>query len=159
MRGAELSWQLLAQVAGRAGRATRAGRVLLQTANPESRVLQSLIQGDRDGFIAAEKAERHAAAMPPYGRLAGVILSARNEDALGQCAHQLAGAWPHYAEILLLGPAPAPIRLLRGQHRMRFLLKTAREVNLQRAIATWLKAVKIPASIQCQVDIDPVSFF
>ena len=159
LRGAELSWQLLAQVAGRAGRAARAGRVLLQTANPESRVLQSLIQGDRDGFIAAEKAERHAAAMPPYGRLAGVILSARNEDALGRCAQQLAGAWPHYAEILLLGPAPAPIRLLRGQHRVRFLLKTAREVNLQRAIATWLKAVKIPASIQCQVDIDPVSFF
>ena len=159
LRGAELSWQLLAQVAGRAGRAARAGRVLLQTANPESRVLQSLIQGDRDGFIAAEKAERQAAAMPPYGRLGALILSARHEDALVQCAHQLAGAWPHYADILLLGPAPAPIRLLRGQHRIRFLLKTAREVNLQRAIATWLKGVKIPASIQCQVDIDPVSFF
>jgi primosomal protein N' (replication factor Y) len=159
LRGGELSWQMLTQVAGRAGRAEKIGRVLMQTAMPEARVLQSLVNDDRAGFIAAEKADREAANMPPYGRLAAVILSSRDIDRLMTVASQMATQWPNYDGLTLLGPAPAPIRLLRGQHRMRFLIKAERQVNLQRAMAQWLNRVKIPSSIQCQLDIDPVSFF
>lgn len=159
LRGGELSWQMLTQVAGRAGRAEKSGRVLMQTVMPEARVLQSLVNDDRAGFIAAEKADREAANMPPYGRLAAVILSSRDDEKLTAFASQMARQWPNYDGVTLLGPAPAPIRLLRGQHRMRFLIKAEREVNLQRAIAQWLNRVKIPSIIQCQLDIDPVSFF
>jgi primosomal protein N' (replication factor Y) len=159
LRGGELSWQMLTQVAGRAGRAEKSGRVLMQTVMPEARVLQSLVNDDRAGFIAAEKADREAANMPPYGRLAAVILSSRDDEKLTAFATQMARQWPNYDGVTLLGPAPAPIRLLRGQHRMRFLIKAEREVNLQRAIAQWLNRVKIPSIIQCQLDIDPVSFF
>ncbi len=159
LRGGELSWQLLTQVAGRAGRAEKKGRVMMQTAMPDARVLQSLVRDDRAGFIAAEKADREAAHMPPYGRLAAVILSSRDDEALMAFASQMARQWPNYEGMTLLGPAPAPIRLLRGQHRVRFLIKAEREVNLQRAIAQWLNGLKIPSLIQCQLDIDPVSFF
>ena len=159
LRGGELSWQLLTQVAGRAGRAEKLGRVMMQTAMPEARVLQSLLKDDRAGFIAAEKADREAAHMPPFGRLAAVILSSRDQEKLTAFTTQMARQWPNYDGMTLLGPAPAPIRLLRGQHRVRFLIKAEREVNLQRAIAQWLDRVKIPSIITCQLDIDPVSFF
>lgn len=159
LRGGELSWQLLTQVAGRSGRAEKKGRVMMQTAMPEARVLQSLVKDDRAGFIRAEKEDREDANMPPYGRLAAVILSSRNDEKLTAFASQMAMQWPNYEGMTLLGPAPAPIRLLRGQHRVRFLIKAEREVNLQRAIAQWLNEVKIPSRVQCQLDIDPVSFF
>ena len=159
LRGGELSWQLLTQVAGRSGRAEKKGRVMMQTAMPEARVLQSLVKDDRAGFIRAEKEDREDANMPPYGRLAAVILSSRDDEKLTAFASQMAMQWPNYEGMTLLGPAPAPIRLLRGQHRVRFLIKAEREVNLQRAIAQWLNEVKIPSRVQCQLDIDPVSFF
>ena len=159
LRGGELSWQLLTQVAGRAGRASRPGQVLLQTAMPEAMVLQSLIHDDRESFIAAEKAARSEAAMPPYGRLAAVILSGRDEARLMMMAKQMANDWPYFEGVTLLGPAPAPLRLLRRNYRVRFLLKSSREVNLQRVISSWLDRITIPSAINCQVDIDPVSFF
>ncbi|MDA7635340.1 primosomal protein N', partial [Alphaproteobacteria bacterium] len=159
LRGGELSWQLLTQVAGRAGRESRPGQVLLQTAMPEAMVLQSLIHDDRESFIAAEKAARREAAMPPYGRLAAVILSGREEARLMMMAKQMANDWPHFEGVTLLGPAPAPLRLLRRNYRVRFLLKSSREVNLQRVISSWLDRITIPSAINCQVDIDPVSFF
>ena len=159
LRGGELSWQLLTQVAGRAGRAERPGKVLLQTAMPQSAVLQSLIHDDRDGFIEAEKAARQDAAMPPYGRLAAVILSGRAEARLMIIARQMVDHWPNFDGVTLLGPAPAPLRLLRRNYRVRFLLKSERDVNLQRVITSWLAAISIPSAVSCQVDIDPVSFF
>lgn len=159
LRGGELSWQLLTQVAGRAGREERPGRVLLQTAMPESLVLQSLIADDREGFIATEKAARKEAEMPPYGRLAAVILSGRDEARLMVLAKQMVTHWPNYEGVILLGPAPAPLRLLRRNYRVRFLLKSGRDVNLQRVISSWLAKITIPSAIGCQVDIDPVSFF
>lgn len=159
LRGGELSWQLLTQVAGRAGRAERHGRVLLQTAMPESMVLQSLIHDDREGFIAAEKAARKEADMPPYGRLAAVILSGRDETRLMITAKQMLNDWPNFKGVTLLGPAPAPLRLLRRNYRVRFLLKSGRDVNLQRVISSWLDKITMPSAINCQVDIDPVSFF
>ena len=159
LRGGELSWQLLTQVAGRAGRAERPGQVLLQTAMPESMVLQSLIHDDRDGFIAAEKAARKEADMPPYGRLAAVILSGRDEARLTKIARQMVTGWPNFEGVTLLGPAPAPLRLLRRNYRVRFLLKSGRDVNLQRVISSWLAQITIPSAINCQIDIDPVSFF
>ena len=159
LRGGELSWQLLTQVAGRAGRESRPGQVLLQTAMPEATVLQSLIHDDRESFIAAEKAARSEASMPPYGRLAAVILSGREEARLMMMAKQMANDWPHFEGVTLLGPAPAPLRLLRRNYRVRFLLKSSREVNLQRVISSWLDRITIPSAINCQIDIDPVSFF
>jgi primosomal protein N' (replication factor Y) len=97
--------------------------------------------------------------MPPYGRLAAVILSGREEARLMMMAKQMANDWPHFEGVTLLGPAPAPLRLLRRNYRVRFLLKSSREVNLQRVISSWLDRITIPSAINCQVDIDPVSFF
>ena len=158
LRAAERTYQLLAQVTGRAGRAEKPGRALLQTYQPQSAVLQALTTGDRDRFLAAEAEGRRSLGFPPYGRLAAIILRARDETALAQAAKDLQAAAPKARGVEVLGPARAPIYRLRGEARMRFLIKAGREVSLQAFLNDWLAQVKTPSSVRRIVDINPYSF-
>jgi primosomal protein N' (replication factor Y) len=158
LRAAERTYQLLHQVAGRAGRAERPGRVLIQTYMPEQPVMQALAAGDRDGFLAAEAAARRGVGLPPFGRLAALVVSASDAEAADFAARALARAAPQLPGMTVLGPAPAPLAILRGRHRRRFLVKAERGVSLQAALRDWLGRVKVAGSARVQVDIDPYSF-
>ena len=158
LRAGERTYQLLHQVAGRAGRADRPGRVLIQTYMPEQPVMRALAAGDRDGFLAAEAAARRVAGLPPFGRLAALIVSAVDLDSVDEAARALARAAPQMPGIAVLGPAPAPLAILRGRHRRRFLVKAERGVNLQAVLRDWLGRVRLGGSVRLQVDIDPYSF-
>jgi primosomal protein N' (replication factor Y) (superfamily II helicase) len=158
LRAAERTFQLLHQVAGRAGRAERPGIVYLQTYMPEHPVLRALVSDDRDRFLAAETEARRAHGWPPFGRLAALIVSGPDEESAELAARAYARAQPHMPGVQVLGPAPAPLAVLRGRHRRRFLLKTKRNVNIQAVLRQWLAKVKVPASVRVQVDVDPYSF-
>jgi primosomal protein N' (replication factor Y) (superfamily II helicase) len=158
LRAAERTYQLLHQVAGRAGRDSKPGRVLLQTYNPDHPVITALAAGARDRFVAEEADQRHAGGWPPFGRLAALVLSGPDEAALDAYVRQLAQAAPRYDQVRVLGPAPAPLARLRKRHRRRFLVKTPRGVSVQRVLSEWLERVRAPSSIRVQVDIDPYSF-
>jgi primosomal protein N' (replication factor Y) len=158
LRAAERTYQLLHQVAGRAGRAEHPGRVLLQTYMPDHPVMAALIAGDRDRFLAQESDDRRARCLPPFGRLAALIVSGRDEAAVHRLARELAREAPRGGGIEVLGPAPAPLALLRNRYRYRLLLKAARGVRVQAPVRDWLARVKIPRSLRVQVDIDPYGF-
>ena len=158
LRAAERTFQLLTQATGRAGRADRPGRALLQTWTPEHPVLQALAAGDRDGFVAAELAEREAASLPPYGRLAALILSGENAVAVEATAQALAQAIPNAERLEVYGPADAPLGLIRGRRRKRLLVRADRDVDLQGFLRAWLARVKVPGSVRLTVDVDPYSF-
>jgi primosomal protein N' (replication factor Y) len=150
--------QLLHQVAGRAGRAEAPGRVLLQTFSPEHPVMQALVRGDLAEFMAREAEERRPGAWPPYGRLAALIVSAETSEQADAVARDLGRAAPRGEGIAVLGPAPAPLALLRGRHRRRLLLKTRRDIAVQPILRDWLAAVPAPRGARVDVDVDPVSF-
>ena len=158
LRAAERTFQLLTQATGRAGRADRPGRALLQTWTPEHPVLQALAGGDRDGFVAAEMAEREAAALPPHGRLAALILSSENAVAVEKLAADLAAAIPNAERLEVYGPADAPLGLIRGRRRKRLLVRADRDVDLQGFLRAWLGRVKVPGSVRLSIDVDPYSF-
>ncbi len=158
LRAAERTFQLLHQVAGRAGRAERAGTVYLQTYMPEHPVMRALIADDRDRFLAAEAESRRAHGWPPFGRLAALIISAPDDDGADLAARAYARAQPQMPGVEVLGPAPAPLAVLRGRHRRRFLLKTRREVHIQAVLRQWLAKVKVPGNVRVQADVDPYSF-
>jgi primosomal protein N' (replication factor Y) len=158
LRAAERTVQLLHQVAGRAGRAEAPGRVLLQTFSPEHPVMQALVRGDLAQFMASEAAQRRPGHWPPYGRLAALIVSADSALVVDALARDLARAAPHGDGIEVLGPAPAPLAILRGRHRRRLLLKTRRDVAVQPILRSWLAKVPVPRGARVDVDVDPVSF-
>ncbi|HZH27552.1 MAG TPA: primosomal protein N' [Azospirillaceae bacterium] len=158
LRAAERTYQLLHQVAGRAGRAERPGRVLLQTYMPEHPVMQALADGGRDEFLAREAEERRIAGMPPFGRLAALIVSGEDEAQVEEVSRALGRTAPRSEEVAVLGPAKAPLALLRGRHRRRLLLKARRGVQVQPLLARWLDQVPVPSSVRVQVDVDPYSF-
>ncbi len=158
LRAAERTYQLLHQVAGRAGREDRPGQALIQTYMPEQPVMQALAAGDRDRFLAAEANARRAAGLPPFGRLAALIVSAGDPEIADFAAAALSRAAPLLPGISVLGPAPAPLAILRGRHRRRFLVKAERSVNLQAVLRQWLGRVRLAGSTRLQVDIDPYSF-
>jgi primosomal protein N' (replication factor Y) len=158
LRAAERTVQLLHQVAGRAGRAEAPGRVLLQTFSPEHPVMQALVEGDLAAFMAREAAQRRPGHWPPYGRLAALIVSADDAPAADALARDLGRAAPSGAGIEVLGPAPAPLSILRGRHRRRLLLKTRRDVAVQPILRDWLGKVAVPRGARVDVDVDPVSF-
>jgi primosomal protein N' (replication factor Y) len=158
LRAAERTYQLLHQVSGRAGRGEKPGRVLLQTYMPQHKVMQALIVGDRDRFLEQEADERHAAGMPPFGRLVSLILSGPEQGQVMDVARELLRCAPQTDGVRVLGPAPAPIALLRGRHRMRFLLKAGRDFQVQKYVRAWLGAVKMPNAVRLAVDVDPQSF-
>jgi primosomal protein N' (replication factor Y) (superfamily II helicase) len=159
LRAAERTYQLLHQVSGRAGRGERAGRVLLQTFLPEHPVMHALAAGDRDGFYELEAEMREEAAMPPFGRLAALIVSSEDESAADKTAMALRRAAPDDDDRwMVLGPAPAPLALLRGRHRRRLLLKAPRGAPIQATLRDWLARVEVPHNVRVAVDIDPQSF-
>jgi primosomal protein N' (replication factor Y) len=158
LRAAERTFQLLTQATGRAGRAEIPGRALLQTWTPEHPVLVALAAGDRDGFVEAEMAEREAASLPPFGRLAALILSGENAVAVENTADALAQAIPNAERLEVYGPADAPLALIRGRRRKRLLVRADRDVDLQGFLRAWLARVKIPASVRLTIDVDPYSF-
>ncbi len=157
LRAAERQFQLLYQVAGRAGRA-RPGRVLIQTHLPEHPVMQALAAGDKERFYAEELAERRDAGMPPFGRLAALIVSGRDLQAVRRLAAQLAREAPALPGVRVLGPAPAPLALLRGRYRQRLLVITGPQIDLPAVLRPWAKGRKLPGDLRLQVDVDPYSF-
>jgi primosomal protein N' (replication factor Y) len=158
LRAAERTYQLLHQVGGRAGRAEHKGRVLIQTWMPEQPVMQALASGDRDRFLEAEAAARRHAGLPPFGRLAALIVSAADAETCDFTARALSRAAPQLPGVTVLGPAPAPLAVLRGRHRRRFLVKGGRDVRLQPILRDWLSRVRVSGSARIQIDIDPYSF-
>lgn len=158
LRAAERTFQLLTQATGRAGRADKPGRAILQTWTPEHPVLMALAAGDRDAFVDAEMAEREAASLPPYGRLAALILSGENPQAVEKLARDLAENIPNAERLEVYGPADAPLALVRGRRRKRLLVRADRDVDLQGFLRVWLSRVKVPGSVRLNVDVDPYSF-
>ncbi len=158
LRAAERTYQALHQAAGRAGRGGRPGRALIQTYMPEHPVMRALSVGDRDSFLAHEADARRALAMPPFGRLAAVIVSATEAIAAEGVARALARCAPRGAGVTVLGPAPAPLSLLRGRYRYRLLLKAPRAARVAPLVRDWLAQVKPLGGVRVQVDIDPYSF-
>jgi primosomal protein N' (replication factor Y) len=158
LRAAERTYQLLAQVAGRAGRAERSGEALIQTYQPEAPVFVALAKGDRDGFLEAEAAGRAELGFPPFGRLAALHLRSSDEPALKEAGAAHRAALPPADGVAVFGPAPAPVYRVRGEARLRFLVKARRDVNVQAFLADWLSRVTPPARVRRTVDIDPYSF-
>jgi primosomal protein N' (replication factor Y) len=158
LRAAERTFQLLAQATGRAGRAERPGRALLQTYQPDHPVMQALKARDREAFFAAEGEARQAAGLPPYGRLAAVILSSADGDALERYARALAAEAPNGEGVEVYGPADAPLALVRGRRRKRFLVRADRTVDLQAYLNTWRGRAKPPGAVRLEIDVDPYSF-
>ena len=158
LRAAERTYQQIAQVAGRAGRAAKPGEVLIQTRHPEAAVIAALAAGDRDAFYAAETEARRDAGAPPFGRWAAVIVSSEDEAEARDAARAIGGAAPHLPDVAILGPAPAPLALLRGRHRYRLLINARRSAEVQRIIRDWLEPLRFPPGVRIAVDIDPYSF-
>ena len=162
LRAAERTYQLLHQVAGRAGRARHPGRVLLQTYMPEHPVMAALATGGREAFLAREAEAREQHGQPPAGRLAAIILSGRNEASVAATARALARiarrTLPADGGIEVLGPAPAAMALLRGRYRYRLLIKCARAVLPQPWLRRWLADLDAPSRVTLRVDVDPYSF-
>ena len=158
LRAAERTYQLLAQATGRAGRKDRPGRALIQTYAPEHAVMQALVAQDRDAFVAAEMAERELAGLPPFGRLAAVIAAGPDAAQLEAFVRLMAEAAPNTPGVEVYGPADAPLGLIRGRRRKRFLVRADRNVDLSAYMAAWRARVRPPGAIRLTLDIDPYSF-
>ncbi len=158
LRAAERTYQQIAQVAGRAGRGAKPGEVFLQTRHGDAPVIAALVDGDRDAFYAAETEARRDAGAPPFGRWAAIIISSEDDREAREAANRLGSGRPQHDDLMVLGPAPAPLALLRGRYRYRFLINARRSVELQKIIAGWLDAFQFPPGVRLGVDIDPYSF-
>ncbi len=161
LRAAERTFQLMRQVAGRAGRSTRKGEALLQTFQPEHPVIRATLGGDEEAFWRAEAEERRLAGVPPYGRMAGIVLSSPNVQEVFDVGSALARNDGPLRQIgaQVYGPAPAPIARIRGRHRVRLLVKASKSVALQPALAVWVAQLKLPNSLRLSIDIDPQNFY
>ena len=158
LRAAERTYQQVAQVAGRAGRGAKPGEVLIQTRHKDAPVIAALADGDRDAFYAAETEARRDAGAPPFGRWAAIILSSEDEKEAREAAIRLGDARPHQDDLMILGPAPAPLALLRGRYRYRFLVNARRSAGLQQALRDWIAHVDFAPGVRVGIDIDPYSF-
>ncbi|MEE9388610.1 MAG: primosomal protein N' [Paracoccaceae bacterium] len=161
LRAAERTFQLMRQVSGRAGRAEKPGLALLQTFQPEHAVIRAILAGDEEDFWRAEAGERRAAGMPPYGRLAGIVLSSPDVAVVFDLGAEMAR---HDAPLQRIGarvygPAPAPIARIRGRHRVRLLVKADKSAPLQSALTAWVAQFKLPANLRLTIDIDPQNFY
>ena len=161
LRAAERTFQLMRQVAGRAGRAEKRGQALLQTHQPEHPVIRAILAGDEEGFWRAEADERRQAGVPPYGRMAGIIISSTDAQQAFDLGTDLARRDAPLRAIgaQVYGPAPAPIARIRGRHRVRLLVRADKGAGLQAALARWLGQVRLTGSLRLAVDIDPQSFY
>jgi primosomal protein N' (replication factor Y) len=158
-RAGERTFQLLHQVTGRAGRFGAPGRGLIQTHFPDHPVMRALVTGDREAFYEAEIAMREEAGLPPFGRLAALIISAKTKPEAESYARALALAAPEARSIQVLGPVEAPLAIIRARHRQRLLVKATREADLQDYLTEWLSRVDLPrGGLNLHVDVDPHSF-
>jgi primosomal protein N' (replication factor Y) len=158
-RAAERTFQLLHQVTGRAGREAGRGIGYLQTHQPEHPVMRALVAGDRDAFYTSEIDLREKTHYPPFGRLASLLISAGERAAAESYARRLAAASPLADEVRVLGPAEAPLALIRGRYRFRLLVKSPRAFDLSGYLRDWLAAApKRTGNIKLDVDVDPQSF-
>ena len=160
LRAAERTFQLMRQVAGRAGRADRPGEAWLQTHQPDHPVIRAILGGAEEDFWRTEASERRAAGAPPYGRMAGIILSGPDIAATFDFGAELARRDEPLRRVgaQVWGPAPAPIARVRGRHRVRLLVKADKAAPLQAALAEWVAQLKPPAGLRVAIDIDPQSF-
>jgi primosomal protein N' (replication factor Y) len=158
LRAAERSFQQIQQVAGRAGRGAKPGRVLVQTHEPDAPVIAALVAGDAPGFYAAETQARREAAMPPFGRLAAIVVSAEDASEAEAVARRIGRAAPEVEGMAVFGPAPAPLAMLRGRHRQRLLVHARRSLDVQDVIRDWLAEIDWSAKVRVSVDVDPYSF-
>jgi primosomal protein N' (replication factor Y) (superfamily II helicase) len=158
LRAAERSFQQIQQVAGRAGRGDKPGRVLVQTHDPEAPVIAALVSGDAPGFYSAETEARRDAAMPPFGRLAAILVSAEDSSDAESIAQRIGRAAPVVEGMAVFGPAPAPLAMLRGRHRQRLLVHAARSLDVQDVIRDWLADIDWSPKVRVSVDVDPYSF-
>nr|WP_166176052.1 primosomal protein N' [Altererythrobacter segetis] len=158
LRAAERTYQQVAQVAGRAGRGAKPGEVLIQTRHPTATVIAALAAGDRDAFYEAETEARRHAGAPPFGRWAAIIVSSEDEAEARDAARAIGGTRPELPHVAILGPAPAPMALLRGRYRYRLLINARRSAELQNVIRTWLGALDFPRGVRVAIDVDPYSF-
>ena len=161
LRAAERTFQLMRQVAGRAGRVEKPGLALMQTYQPEHPVIRAILSGEDEAFWKAEAAERRQAGVPPYGRMAGIVLSSPDVQEVFDFGKALAARTEPLRRIgaQVFGPAAAPIARIRGRHRVRLLVKAEKTAPIQKALAAWLGQVKAPANLRVSVDIDPQSFY
>jgi primosomal protein N' (replication factor Y) len=158
-RAAERTFQLLHQVVGRAGRAEGHGRGYLQTHQPTHPVIRALIAGDRDAFYTSEIEQRESAHYPPFGRLASLVISGADKHAAEGYARGLAAAAPASEVVRVLGPAEAPLALVRGRFRFRLLVKAPRGFDLSSWLRVWLADVPKPkGTLKLEIDVDPQSF-
>jgi primosomal protein N' (replication factor Y) len=158
LRAAERTYQQIAQVAGRAGRGEKHGEVLIQTRHPEAPVIAALAAGDRDAFYEAETEARRHAGAPPFGRWAAIIVSSEDDKEAREAANRIGASRPILDDVQILGPAPAPLALLRNRYRYRLLINARRSANLQDVIRQWLGALQFAPGVRVNVDIDPYSF-
>jgi primosomal protein N' (replication factor Y) len=158
LRAGERSYQQIAQVAGRAGRGAKPGVVMIQTRHPTAPMIAALAAGDRDAFYAAEAAARREAGAPPFGRWAAIIVSSEDEAEARDAARAIGGKRPEAEDLMVLGPAPAPMALLRGRYRYRLLVNARRSAQLQEVIRGWLGQFRLPPGVRVAVDVDPYSF-
>ena len=158
-RAAERTFQILTQVTGRAGRASKAGRAFLQTYHPTHPVMEAMVKGDREAFYRYELASREAGGLPPFGRLAALIVSANEHDPAFAYAKSILAAAPMADGLKLFGPADAPVAMVRGRHRVRLLAQSGKDFDLSGYVRFWLEqAPKATGNLRVQVDIDPQSF-
>lgn len=158
LRAGERTYQTLVQVAGRAGRADKPGHALIQTHMPEHEALQALADGDREGFISAELGMRELLGLPPYGKLAAIIISAPDAQKADEFARKFLAKAPRAEGVEILGPSEAPIAILRGRHRRRLLINAKPNVNLSAYMQVWKSRMRPPNKTKLQIDIDPQSF-
>src|SRR5262249_24072034 len=158
-RASERAFQLLHQVVGRAGREAVRGLGLIQTHQPDHPVMRALIASDREAFYPAEIELREKTSYPPFGRLASLFVSGPQKRAFGVLARRFAALAPRDESVRVLGPAEAPIAMVRGRHRLRLLVKSPRAFDLSAYLREWLAdAPAAKGGIKLEVDVDPQSF-
>ncbi len=158
VRAAERTFQLLTQVAGRAGRGEATGTVWVQSHDPSQPLFKALVKHDRDGFYKLELGARQQWGDPPFGRMVAVIVDGLDEKLVQEGALALSKGWRAQDNVRLLGPAPAPVAKIRDRYRYRLLVKGPVGVSLQPVVKAWIEGVAVPKSVRVTVDVDPVSF-
>lgn len=159
LRAAERTYQLLHQVAGRAGRSSaKKGSVIIQTHMPENSVMQALLHKNFEEFLQQEMEDRKIHGFPPFGKLVAIVLSSSNKQAVTQEAKRLASEIPQGTGVVVWGPTPAVLTRLKRKYRWRFLVKGGKNVKMQTFLRTWLSQYACAASVKIQIDMDPYSF-
>ena len=154
----ERMYQLLSQVSGRAGRDKERGEVFFQTYEPNNHILYNIINNDQKAFFAAELADREISNTPPFSRIAVINILCKQELKLLEFAYKMSDFKPSIENLSILGPSSAPLSLLKGNYRYRFILKAKKNINIQKIIQHWLGQITIPHYIKIRINIDPYNF-